>query len=70
MPRAIAILIEVLILATIMFSLLWGVRLILFDLVLGPKYRKLITMLLVAVGGVSLVFFIGHLTAFYPTLVG
>jgi uncharacterized integral membrane protein len=29
-----------------------------------------ITMLLAAVGGVLLVFFIGHLTAFYPALPG
>ncbi|OGO38134.1 MAG: hypothetical protein A2147_02960 [Chloroflexi bacterium RBG_16_57_8] len=70
MPRAIAIAVEVLILAAIMFSLLWGVRLILFDLFLGPKYKKMITLALVAVGGLSVVFFIGHLTAFYPALPG
>jgi succinate dehydrogenase/fumarate reductase cytochrome b subunit len=70
MPRAFAIIIELLILAAITFCLLWGVRLILFDLLLGPRYKKVITMLLAAVGGVLLVFFIGHLTAFYPALPG
>ena len=70
MPRAIAIILEVLALAAMMFALLWAVRLILFDLVLGPRYKKVITMLLVAVGGVVVIFFIGHLTAFYPTLPG
>ncbi len=68
MVRAIAIAVEVLILATIIFSLFWAVRLILFDLVLGPKYKGIITVLLVAVGAVSVVFLIAHLTSFYPSL--
>lgn len=70
MPRALAVAVEVLILAVVMCSLLWGVRLILFDLLLAPRYKKLITMLLVAVGALSVIFFIGHLTAFYPALSG
>ena len=49
-----------------MLSLLWGVRLVLFDLWLGPKYKNIATLLLVTVGGVVVVFFIAHLTAFYP----
>ena len=68
MDRAIVIAVEVLILATIMFSLLWAVRLTIFDLGLGPKYKGIITMLLVAVGIVSVVFFIAHLTSFYPSV--
>ncbi len=64
--RAAAILVEVVILAAIMLSLLWGVRLVLFDLWLGPKYKNIATLLLVTVGGVVVVFFIAHLTAFYP----
>jgi len=66
--RALAILIEILILGGIIFSLLWAVRLILFDLLLGPRYKGIITMLLVAVGAVCIIFFISHLTSFYPTL--
>ncbi len=68
MARAIAIAVEFLILATIIFSLLWAVRLTLFDLLLGPRYKAVITMLLVAAGVVSVVFFIAHLTSFYPSL--
>jgi hypothetical protein len=69
MDRAIAIAIEVVILAAIMFSLLWAIRLTLLDLGLGTRYKGIITMLLVAVGMVSVIFFIGHLTSFYPTIV-
>jgi hypothetical protein len=66
--RTVAIFIEVLILAGIMLSLLLGVKLILFDLWLGPKYKKMITIALLIVGVISLVFFIAHLTSFYPTV--
>ena len=66
--RTVAIFIEVLILAGIMLSLLLGVKLILFDLGLRPKYKKMITVALLIVGVISLVFFISHLTTFYPTV--
>jgi hypothetical protein len=66
--RTVAIFIEVLILAGIMLSLLLGAKLILFDLGLRPKYKKMITVALLIVGVISLVFFISHLTTFYPTV--
>lgn len=66
--RAIAIFIEVSLLVSIMYVLLAGARLTIFDLGLGPKYKKVVTMALVLVGGMVLAFFIAHLTAFYPTL--
>ena len=66
--RTVAIFIEVLLLAGIMLSLLLGVKLILFDLGLGPKYKKMVTISLLTVGVISLVFFIAHLTSFYPTV--
>ncbi len=68
--RAVAIFVEVLILAAVILSLLWAVRLILFDLWLGPKYKSIATMLLVTIGVVVVVFFVAHLTAFYPSLPG
>ncbi len=68
MARAFAIAVEVIILSVIMFSMLWGIRFILFDLWLGPKYRPVVTMALIAVGAVSVVFFIAHLTSFYPSV--
>jgi len=66
--RAVAILIEVVILAAVMYALLKGVKLIVFDLGLGAKYKKIITMALITVGGISVIFFIAHLTSFYPSL--
>jgi len=66
--RTIAIFVEVLILAAIIYCLLTGVRLTIFDLGLGPKYRKVVTMALVVAGCIVVVFFIAHLTSFYPTI--
>jgi hypothetical protein len=68
--RAAAILVEILILSTIMFALLWAVRLIVFDLGLRPKYKKIVTVALVTGGALSLVFFVAHLITFYPTVTG
>ena len=66
--RTIAIILEVLILAAIAYSVLNGVRLTAFDLGIGPKYSKAIAMALLAVGFIVLIFFIAHLTAFYPAI--
>ena len=66
--RAIAISIEVLLLASIVYVLLTGVRLTIFDLGLRPTYKKVVGMVLVMAGGILVVFFIAHLTAFYPTI--
>ena len=66
--RAVAIFIEVSILASIIGVLLTGVRLTVFDLSLGPKYKKVVAMALVLAGGMLVVFFIAHLTSFYPTI--
>jgi len=66
--RAVAIFIELLILAGIMFSLLLGVKLILFDLGLRPKYKRMVNIVLITLGVLSAVFLISHLTTFYPTV--
>ena len=65
--RTIAIIIEVLILGVITYAILNGARLTVFDLGVGPKYDKAIAMMLLALGFIALIFFIAHLTAFYPT---
>ena len=70
MHRAIAITIEVIILAGVIFSLLQAVRLTIFDLGLGKKYKNMITMFLIVIGIVCVVFFISHLISFYPRLPG
>jgi len=66
--RAIAILVEASILAAIIYALLNGVRLILFDLGIGAKYKKVVAMVLVMAGCIVVVFFVAHLTTFYPAL--
>ncbi len=64
--RTIAIIIEILILAAIVYAILNGVRLAALDLGIKPKYNKAIVMALFAVGVIVVVFFIAHLTTFYP----
>jgi len=64
--RDIAIGVELVILAAVTFSLLWAVRIVLFDLWLGPKYRPIVTLALTIVGGVFMVFLVAHLISFYP----
>ncbi len=66
--RAIAISIEVILLAGLFGCILFGVWLAVFDLGIEPKYGKAIAMALVAIGGIIVVFFISHLIAFYPTI--
>ena len=66
--RSIAIFLEVLLLAVIAYAVLNGVRLTIFDLGLGAKYRNAIAMLLLTIGAIILIFFIAHLTTFYPTI--
>ncbi len=64
--RAVAIFIEVAILAAVMYVLFTGVRLTVFDLGLGLRYKKVVTMALILAGFIVVVFFIAHLTSFYP----
>lgn len=64
--RAIAILVEVLILTAVIYVLVAGVRLTVFDLGLGSKYKNIVTMVLIMVGGMAVVFFIAHLISLYP----
>ena len=66
--RTIAIFMEVTLLAAITYALLNGVRLTIFDLGLGPKYKKAVAMVLITVGCIVVVFFIAHLTTFYPKI--
>ena len=64
--RTIAIIVELVLLAAIIYALFSGVRLAAFDLGIKPKYNKAVTMALLAVGAIVVVFFIAHLTTFYP----
>ena len=64
--RTIAIIIEVLILVTIAYAVLNGARLTGFDLGISLRYKKAVAMVLLIVGALVVVFFIAHLTTFYP----
>ncbi len=66
--RTIAIIIEVLILAAITCAVLYGVRLTASDLGIAPKYGRAIVLALLAVGFIVVIFFIAHLTTFYPAV--
>ncbi|MBW1916306.1 MAG: hypothetical protein JRI86_15465 [Deltaproteobacteria bacterium] len=64
--RGVAIFFEWLVLSAIIYCMLSGVRLMVADLGIAPKYMKGITMGLAAIGSVLAFFFIAHLIAFYP----
>jgi len=64
--RVVAILLEVLVLAGIVYSMLWGVKLLLTEFGVGQKYSRAIMMALTVVFSLVVLFFIAHLTAFYP----
>ena len=66
--RVVAVAIEVIILAVLLYCLLDGVWLTIFDLGLGAKYKKVIAMLFAVVGCIVLVFLVAHLTTFYPAI--
>ena len=66
--RTIAIIIEVVILVLIAYAVFNGVRLAALDIGIKPKYNKALVMALCAVGAIVVVFFIAHLTTFYPTV--
>ena len=66
--RAIAIIIELVILVALFYFILNGVRLILFDFGLRQKYARVVAVLFLAVGCIIAVFLISHLTAFYPVI--
>ena len=64
--RVIAVLIEVAILGVVFYSILAGVRLMLFDLGIKQQYNKIVTFFLAAAGSLFLVFLFSHLFTFYP----
>jgi len=66
--RSIAILIELLVLGTLFYHVLKAVRITLFDLGVKPEYSTIVTLALIAVGGLVGVFLVSHLFAFYPAI--
>jgi len=66
--RTIAVIVEVAILAAIVYCLLKGVVLIIFDLGISASYKRIVAVALTVAGILMVVFFISHLTSFYPTI--
>jgi hypothetical protein len=66
--RTAAIFVEVVILMAITVSLLLGVKVILLDVGLRPRYKNMLNLVLVVVGVIAATFFIVHLAAFYPAV--
>lgn len=65
--RVIAVFLEVAVITGIIYCALNAVRLALFDFGIEVKFNKPIVMLLAAAGVLLVVFFVNHLTVFYPT---
>ena len=66
--RAIAIIIEVLILMGVTYCLFLAIRLTILDIGFHLKYDRYVKWALGIVGAVISAFFIAHLTLFYPKL--
>jgi len=66
--RAIAIVIEVLILMGVIYCLFLSARLTILDVGFQAKYDRFLRWALGIVGAVVSAFFIAHLTLFYPKL--
>jgi hypothetical protein len=66
--RAIAIVIEVLILMGVIYCFFLAARLTMLDVGFNSKYDRFLRWTLRIVGGMISAFFIAHLTLFYPKL--
>jgi hypothetical protein len=66
--RAIAIVIEVLILMGVLYCLFLAVRLTILDVGFHSRYNRFLRWTLGIVGALVSAFFIAHLTLFYPKL--
>ena len=66
--RIVAIFSEVVILMAVIYALFSAVLLASVDFGLEQKNRKFIGLVLTIIGGLALIFFFGHLIAFYPRI--
>ena len=66
--RAIAIVVEVLILMGVIYCFFLAARLTILDVGFQPKYDRFLRWALRIVGAVLSAFFVAHLTLFYPRL--
>ena len=66
--RLVAVFAEVVILMAIIYALFSAVMLASLDFGLDQKYKRYIGRVMTIIGGLALIFFLGHLIAFYPRL--
>lgn len=66
--RALAIIVELTILMTVIYSILVGIKFAIFDFGLDQKYYKFTKLVMMIMGCLALIFFIAHLIVFYPRL--
>ncbi len=66
--RLVAIFVEVVILMAIVYTLFWAVMLASLDFGLEEKYKGYIGRVMTIIGGLALIFFLGHLITFYPRI--
>jgi len=68
--RGLAIVVEVSVLTGLIYSIINGARLALFDYGLDDKFSYFIKFMVLIVVCIALVFFAAHLITFYPRVVG
>ena len=66
--RIVDLLVEVVILMGIIYALFFAVILASLDFGLDQKYKRFIGQVMTIIGGLALIFFLGHLIAFYPRI--
>ncbi len=66
--RAIAVILELIVIGAIFYHILHGVKIIVLDLGVKSKYSKIITLFLIAIGSILVTFIASHLSVFYPTI--
>lgn len=68
--RGVAVIVEVAVLTGLIYSIVNGARLALFDYGLDEKYADFIKFMVLIVVCIALTFFAAHLITFYPRVVG
>ncbi len=66
--RIFALIVEVGILMALVYSLFSAVLLAAIDLGVDQKYKRYLGRVMTIVGALALIFFFGHLIAFYPRI--
>jgi hypothetical protein len=66
--RIIAVIVEVAILMVLVYTLFFALLLAVIDLGVDQKYKRYLGLVMTILGGLALIFFFGHLIAFYPRI--